>query len=134
MKEFRICLPTQAGQLAHVSEALANRKINILTLAAVQMTNLSTAVGIVVSLEQEEETRIVLQGLGLHCDERDLLRIHLDNIPGRLAELTKNLAASHINIESIYFLGNERGGEDLVISVDNHEKAKELLQDLVIDT
>jgi hypothetical protein len=133
MKEFRICLPTQAGQLAQVSEGLANRSINILTLAAVQMTNLSTAVGIVVSSEQEEETRIILQGLGLHCEERELLRIQLQNVPGKLAELSKNLASKHINIESIYFLGNEEGGEDLVISVDNLAQAREALKELIVE-
>jgi len=127
MKEFRICLQTQAGQLAQVTEALAHRGINIETLAAVQATSLVTALGIVVKLEQEEAARTALQGLGLHCDERDLITLKLKNQPGELAKLTKNLAGSHINIESIYFMGTDEGDEVLVLSVDDVTRAKEIL-------
>ena len=127
MKEFRVCLHTQAGQLAQVSEALSHRNINILTLAAVQATALITALAVVVSKEQEEETRTTLQGLGLHCEERELITLKLPNQPGELFKLTQKLAESHVNIESIYFMGIDSGEEVLILSVDELERAKEVL-------
>jgi hypothetical protein len=123
MKEFRVLLPNEPGQLAHVGEALSHRGVNILTVAAIGAAN--PAVALVV--DQEDIAREVLEKLGLSFEEVDLLTLNVPNRPGELSTFAKKLGDAKINIESIYLL--EASGEEakVALTVSDTAKAKQVL-------
>jgi hypothetical protein len=123
MKEFRVFLPNEPGQLAHVGEALSRRGVNILTVAAIGAA--SPAVALVA--DQEDIAREVLEELGLSFQEVELLTLNIPNRPGEMSTFAKKLGDANINIESIYLL--EASGEEakVVLTVSDIAKAKQVL-------
>jgi hypothetical protein len=121
--EFQISLPNEPGQLARVAEALGRRQINIITIAAIGVAN---PVVVLVTL-QEDETREVLDELGLKFKEAALLTVRLPNVPGELGCFTRKLADSNINIESMYLLEESFGEIRIAFTVDDLDKAKQEL-------
>ncbi|NIO49302.1 MAG: ACT domain-containing protein [Candidatus Aminicenantes bacterium] len=122
MKEFRISLPNEPGQLARVGEALGSRGVNILTVAAFGDVNLVALV-----VDQEDIAREGLEELGLSFQEAELLTLNVPNRPGELSTFAKKLGDANINIESIYLL--EASGEEakVALTVSDMAKAKQVL-------
>ncbi len=123
MKEFRVYLPNEPGQLAQVGEALSRRGVNILTVAAIGAANPTVALVV----DQEGIAREVLEGLGLSFEEVELLTLTVPNRPGELSTFAKKLGDAKINIESIYLL--EASGEEakVALTVSDSAKAKQVL-------
>lgn len=124
MKEFRIMLPHEPGQLARVGEALGGRGINIMTVAAIGAANPVVAL----VTDQEDETREALGDLGLNFQEIDLLAVSLHHQPGELGSFTKKLGDANVNIESIYLLEESAGEVKIAITVSDLDQAKQALQ------
>ncbi|NIM58944.1 MAG: hypothetical protein GTO16_08385 [Candidatus Aminicenantes bacterium] len=123
MKEFRVFLPNEPGQLANVGEALSKQGVNILTVAAIGAVN--PAVALVV--DEEDKARVVLEGLSLSFEEVELLTLNVPNRPGELSNFAKKLGDAKINIESIYLL--EASGEEakVALTVSDVVRAREVL-------
>ena len=123
MKEFRVFLPNEPGQLANVGEALSKQGVNILTVAAIGAVN--PAVALVV--DQDDKARVVLEELNLSFEEVELLTLNVPNRPGELSNFAKKLGDANINIESIYLL--EASGEEakVALTVSDALRAKEVL-------
>ena len=123
-KEFRINLPNEPGQLAHVCEALCERGINIRTLAGLAGT--PPVVALITDLE--DETRQALQDLKLEFHEIELLAVKFENIPGEIGSFARKLADAKINIDAIYMLGESQPGRGMMaFAVSDLEKAKQIL-------
>ena len=122
-KEFRISLPNQPGQLAHVGETLGQRGINILTVAAIRSASpVSPPV-----VDKADQTREVLQEMGLSFQEVELLTVKLTHQPGELGIFARKLGDANINIESVYLLGGFEEEKEVAFSVSDTARAKQLL-------
>lgn len=123
MKEFRVSLPNEPGQLARVGEALSRRGVNILTVAAIGAAN--PAVALVA--DQEDRAREALEELGLSFEEVELLTLNVPNRPGELSTFAKKLGDANINIESIYLLEASDEEAKVALTVSDAAKAKQVL-------
>lgn len=123
MKEFRVSVLDQPGQLALVSAALSQKLVNIRTIAGIGSG------GPVVTFisDNEQHAREALEELGLEYRETEVISIKLSDEPGELAKLTHRLAEDQINIDSIYVLGTENRQTEIAFTVDQLEKAKTVL-------
>jgi len=123
MKEFRVSVLDQPGQLALVSAALSQKLVNIRTVAGIG------SAGPVVTFITNDETqaREALDELGLAYQETEVISIKLSDEPGELAKLTYKLADADINIDSIYVLGTQDHQTEFALTVDHLEKAKEII-------
>ena len=122
MKEFRISLPNQPGQLVRICEALSQRNVNIKTMAGTAGANLLAMV-----TDQEDHTREAFQKLGLSFQEVELLTVKIVDKPGTLAGFARKLADANINIESIYRLGTTADGVEVAFTVSDMDKTKQVL-------
>ena len=122
IKEFRISLPNQPGQLVRVCEALSQRNVNIKTIAGIAGTN-----RLAIVTDQEDPTKEVLQKLGLSFEEVELVTVILVDKPGTLLGFARKLADANINIESIYRLGVTADGVEVAFTVSDIVKAKQVL-------
>lgn len=123
MKEFRLSLPNQPGELAKVAEALGQSGINILAVAGIGAANPVLAL----VTEQEDQTRNVLQGLGISFQEGELLTVKVPDRPGELGKMARKLGDAQVNIDSIYLLSKAAGEAELAFTVSDLAQAKQLL-------
>lgn len=123
LKEFRITLPQEPGQLARVAEALGSREINIMTVAGI----VSAEPDVAIVTDNEIETAEVLSELGLVYETIDLLTVSLLHEPGALGSFTRKLGNANINIESIYLLEESAGEVKIALTVNDLAGAEQVL-------
>ncbi|MAT49021.1 MAG: hypothetical protein CMA27_04240 [Euryarchaeota archaeon] len=114
MIEFQIELTDKPGQLAGVTEAIALGGANILGAAAIGKAR--PAVALVV--DDEEATRKSLDEFGANYVMNELLLYTLDHRPGALAEFTRKIADSGINLNSFYIMHMEESTAEIAFTVD----------------
>ena len=121
MKEFKVFVADKPGELARVTEALANAAVNIQAIAS-ESKHESTYLRVVTSDVQTTEK--ALSNSGLKYELSDILSLELIDRPGELAKVARRLARAGINVHSIYILGSKNGRTEIALVVDNIERAK----------
>lgn len=124
MIAFIVESENQPGEIARVSEALAEKGINITAIGSVAW-GARGAIGLMAS--DEEGTRDALERAGLSCREVDTVEIRLPDKPGTLAEVSRSLANAGVNIEFLATSGMSGGEVTLVAAVDNVPLARTAL-------
>jgi hypothetical protein len=124
MKQFSIEIKNRVGELAKVTELMAEHAINIV---AISSEILAAKPMIRVVTEDQASTRKALEKSGRDFTEQDILVIKLIDRPGELSKMARRLAREGINVESIYIFGKARGMTEVALAVDDHGKAKTVL-------
>jgi hypothetical protein len=124
MKEFKIFVKHKPGELAKITEALANRAVNIKAIASEAM---GEEASLRVVTNDINTTVKALNETGSKYIQNDILTLTLIDRPGELSKVAKKLGKAKINIESIYILGQKDGKTEVALVVDNMEKASERL-------
>ena len=122
-KDFRIYLPNKPGQLVQICFALNSRSINIQTIAGIA----GTPPVLALVTDQQDETREVLDELGLEYDESDILTVSFSNIPGEIARFAQWLSDAGINISAVYMMGERNGKGEIAFTVSDIEGARQVL-------
>ena len=124
MKEFKIFVEHKPGELAKVTEVLANRAVNIRAIASEAKGDKAH---LRVVTNDINTTIAALNESGTQYEQNDILTITLLDRPGELSKVAKKLGKAKINIESIYILGQKDGKTDVALVVDDMKKAQERL-------
>jgi hypothetical protein len=124
-RDFTVILKDEPGQLARLGEATGAAGANIRGLAAFT----GEGRGVIHLLFDDDDAaraRAAIEeaGLGL-ADDREVLVIDVNDKPGTLGELARELAAASVNIDLAYAA---YGGVRLVIATDDLENARAALQ------
>jgi hypothetical protein len=124
-RDFTVILQDEPGQLARLGEATGQAGANIRGLAAFT----GEGHGVIHLLFDDDDApraRAAIEeaGLGL-ADDREVLVVDLNDKPGTLGELARELAAASVNIELAYAA---YGGVRLVIATDDLENARAALE------
>ena len=125
MKEFKVFVADKPGELARVTEALANAAVNIRAIAS-EAKHDSSFLRVVTSDVKTTEKALTMEGLKYELN--DILDLELLDRPGELAKVSKRLARAGINVHSIYILGSKNGVTEIALVVDNTERAKAMLK------
>jgi len=125
MKQFSIEIRNRVGELARVTEVLAEHAINIVAIAS---ESAGPKPMIHVVTEDHASTRRALEKSGRDFREQDIIVIKVLDRPGELAKVARRLAREAINVESIYLFGKNRGYTEFALTVDDHPKAKKVLE------
>ncbi|MEU0571507.1 hypothetical protein ABZ297_39760 [Nonomuraea sp. NPDC005983] len=114
----------QPGELARLGEVTGQVGVNIQGLAAFT----GEGKGVVHVLVDDSATtrcREALEGAGMGiADERPVLVVDIDDRPGTLGELTRQLADANVNIDLAY---TTFGGVRIVIATDDLDNANAAL-------
>lgn len=113
-------MQNRPGELARVTEALANHAVNIRAIAS---EGGHSAPFLRVVTNDEETTHKALKLAGLRYEENDILTTSLLDRPGELAKIAKRLARAGVNVESVYILGTRDGRTELAFVVDDRDRA-----------
>jgi len=119
--EIYVILENKPSMLGDMCSHLAENGINIDSIGVFH----DTAKIVVSNLNKALK---VLGKLNYITEQRDVLRVELENRPGALAELTTKLGDEGINIEYCYgTLSHKGNGISVILDVSNIDRAIEVL-------
>lgn len=124
MIAFIVDLEDKPGELARVTEAIAQKGINITAFSG------ATAGGrgaVILATNDEEGTRRALADAGCQVTESELVATSLEHRPGSLAGAARKLADAGINIQGALPMGMSEGKVSLAFATDQPAKARELI-------
>jgi hypothetical protein len=122
--DLTVILEDRPGQLARVGEITGTAGVNIRGLAAFTGDS-HGVIHLLVDDRDVPRARAALkeEGMGI-ADEREVLVVDVEDRPGTLGELTRELADANVNVELAY---TTFGGVRLVIATDDLESARRAL-------
>jgi len=124
MNAFIVELKNKPGELARVTEAIAQKGINILGFTGATCGDSGS---IVLLTNDESGTKSALQGVGAQARAVELVVASLANEPGTLAMLARSLADAGVNIEAALPTGMEGGKINVAFATDNPAKARQAI-------
>lgn len=123
--QFSIFLINKPGILSQITDALAEKKVNVIALTL--MDSVEHGVFRLVATDTEK-ARSVLSKLGLPMTETEVLAAEMSNRPGAMADLCSKLNSEHISIKYAYVTSGAVGGRTTgIFKVDNMQKALRVL-------
>ena len=121
MKEFKVFVQDKPGELARVTEALANQAVNIRAIAS-EGGHENTFLRVVTNDVATTEKAFKLAGLKFEANE--ILTLELMDRPGELAKIARRLARAGVNVASLYILGSRNGKTEVAMVVNDMDRAK----------
>jgi hypothetical protein len=122
--DLTVVLTDEPGQLAKLGGATGGAGINIQGLCAFTGEGRGI-IHLLVSDKDAERAVKTLEGAGMGvADRRPVLVVDIDDRPGSLGELARELAEAGVNIELLY---TTYGGVKVVIATDDLESARAAL-------
>ncbi len=126
---IRIITENKAGILYALSKLLAKEGINVEDIVA---TTFGDKAMIMLMSSDQKKALSVIQNNGYHVLEEESVIIKLKNQPGALAEVTKLLAKTNINIMSAVIINKDTHHAFFVMVVDNPVKTQEVLSAYIV--
>src|SRR5918999_6230895 len=124
MDVFIIELENRPGILAGLAEAIAEKGINITSIAGATTTD----TGAVALLTNDAAgTKSVLDASNVTYRSCGLVSASLEDRPGSLADATRRIADAAVNVDALFATGIEGGRITLAIAVDDVEAARSAL-------
>ena len=119
MNAFIADLTNQPGEFAKVTEAIAIKGIDITAFSGVASGGSGT---VALCTNDEAGTRRALNEAHVKWHEVELVRVSLANKPGALADATRRLANSGINVEAALPIG--MAGDKVIVAFATDDPAK----------
>lgn len=124
MKEFRVTLTDRAGELARLTQVLAEHRIDLRSVAGISAGNKAEICLVVTDVA---EMRTALDGARMTYVEAELLSELMEDEIGQIADLTTKLADAGVSLRSFYILARDNPLVELGFTVDDPKKAKKVL-------
>jgi len=124
-QQFIVQLDNQPGALATLSEALAERGVD---LRAIGGGGIGEIGHIILTTADDDAARAVLQAGGYTFIEGESILTEVDDRPGGMARVSRALADAGINVYGHLFLGRWGDRAMFAFVVDDAEKARPILE------
>lgn len=124
LKQYSVFMANRPGSLAGLTTLFAHADVNIVGIAS-EVRDDSGLVRIAV--EGEGDTSGILSRAGFASVESRLLSVEAEDTPGKLAEISKRLADSGINITTVYGTALGTQVSRILIAVENTDDAFKIL-------
>ena len=128
MNVFIVDLKHRPGELAKVTEAIAQKGIDITSFSGVTCGD-SGSLALVTN--DEIGTRKALLDAGYRARELELVSASIGQQPGSLAAVARKLADAGVNIEAAMPTGMSGGNVTIAFATDQPAKAKGILSEPV---
>jgi len=126
---FIVELPNKPGELARITESIAQKGIDITSFSGATCGDS----GSVAFLTNDEAgTRSTIQAAGFRVREIEVVPASLENRPGTLAEAARRLADAGVNIEAALPTGMSGNNVTVAFATSDPAKARQALGEKVL--
>ena len=127
IKQLSIFVENKAGRLADITKVLADNNINILALSIADTTDFGI-LRLIVS--DPDKAYSVLKDSGVMVKATDTVAVSLQDSPGSLSRVLKQIADANIEIEYMYDFSNRSNGCDpiIILRLNNQNESLEALK------
>jgi hypothetical protein len=126
---FIVELPNKPGELARLTEAIAQKGIDITSFSGATCGD-SGSVALLTN--DEAGTRSTIQAAGFKAREVEVVPASLENRPGTLAEAARRLAGAGVNIEAAMPTGMAGNNVTVAFATSDPAKARQALGEKVL--
>ena len=123
--QFVVQLKNEPGGMASLAEALAARGVD---LRAIGGGGIGDTGHVIMTTADDEATRAVLEDGGYTFIEGEQILAEVDDRPGGMAALSRQLADAGVNIYGHLFLGRWGDRAMFAFVVDDPDKARPILE------
>ena len=123
--QFVVQLKNEPGGMATLAEALAARGVD---LRAIGGGGIGETGHVIMTTADDEATKAVLEEGGYTFIEGESILTEVDDRPGGMASLSRELADAGVNIYGHLFLGRWGDRAMFAFVVDSPEKARPILE------
>ena len=124
MIAFLVELDNRPGSLADVTEAIAERGINVIGGTGVAC---GSSGQLALATNDEAATRRVLLGRGFKFHEIEVVPVTLADTPGTFAKACRALADARINVEAAFAMGATGDRNTIAFAIDDPVKARSIV-------
>ncbi len=124
-KQFVVQVDNKPGQLASLAEQMAARGVD---LRAIGGGGLGEVGHFIMTTADDDGARSVLQDGGWVFVEGESLLAEVDDRPGGMAQIARQLADANVNVLGHLFLGRWGDRATFAFVVDDPEKARPILE------
>ena len=126
-KQYSIFLENRVGTLAEVCRLIADKKINLHAICAIDTIEESI---LRIVPEQGDETLSILKGAGFRVIESEIILVELQNRPGATGDMATMLSNAGINISYVYASAHTQcDTSTLILKVTMADEALKVLQE-----
>jgi hypothetical protein len=123
--QFVVQLKNEPGAMATLAEALATRGVD---LRAIGGGGIGDAGHVIMTTADDDTTKAVLEEGGYTFIEGESILTEVDDRPGGMAALSRQLADAGVNIYGHLFLGRWGDRAMFAFVVDDPERARPILE------
>jgi hypothetical protein len=123
--QFVVQLKNEPGGMATLAEALAARGVD---LRAIGGGGIGETGHVIMTTADDDTTRVVLEEGGYTFIEGESILAEVDDRPGGMAALSRQLADAGVNIYGHLFLGRWGDRAMFAFVVDDPDKARPILE------
>ena len=123
-RQLAVFIENKPGSLAEVTATLAEAQVNIESIMVEGMHEFGVARLQVSPLKSAEKA---LDEAGFQFHTGDVVVIKIPNKPGALHAVIAKLAKARVNVESVFGTTGSTGEAEMVLRVDDPEKARKIL-------
>jgi len=130
MKQFKVKVNNEAGALANVCEAFAEKNVRIRAISTEAISSTNGFIKVITG--NDVEAKKALDAAGFTYTESAVIVLDVIDSPENIAQITHKISDSKINIKSFYLL--DKGLFAMTVPQEDFLKAKEALGDRVIES
>jgi hypothetical protein len=123
--QFVVQLPNRPGAMATLAEALAARGVD---LRAIGGGSIGDSGHVIMTTNEDAATRSVLEADGYTFVEGESLLVEVDDRPGGMARLARELADADVNILGHLFIGRWGDRATFAFVVDKPDVARPIME------
>ncbi len=123
-KRLIVIVPHEPGQLAHVTNLLAEENINLESIDGRLVGELGV---ITLSTSDDDAALHVLLKANLRAVTSDAIVLHMFDRPGALAGVLQSFERHSINVRTIHILHRHASSAVVAVTTDNDDQARTLL-------
>lgn len=129
MKSLTIIQETRAGLLAEITTLLESHQVDLRSIDGETVGNMAV---INLTAEPYQECVNALKEAGFKVFAHDQILVRIEDHPGALAELSRNLANVQVDIRSIHFVSRENGHCIVALETENDYSARQVLREFLV--
>jgi hypothetical protein len=129
MSQITVITDDRIGLIAEISQQLAEAEVNI---AGVEARQVAAKACVRLSVDKQDAALACLQSAGIQAIAEDVILLRMQDQPGALAHISRQLAEAGIDIRTLSMVHRDEGENIVALACSDGQRARQLLDDRIL--